>query len=434
MTKTSFIKYLNHLSEIKNSRDIFGKCNAVSLGVFCPTFGVSVCAPLIDDAAVMVVGTPECLWYAKNSCVHHCNVKNYDKFYCCALDERDIVFGDNGGICKAICKIADDTDINCIFLASTCVPEIIGEDIEAIASEAEKKSGVAVLPVRIAHYDHQCIEFGVAISRTLEALGRLMTPQKKHPNKVNLLGRTFHSGQNNSLEDSELVRLLKKYGIEINLILPEKCTTRKIAKAPQSALNIITDATGYDLAVYMYHQFDIPYVHFEPSLSLDDIDQSYKKIQSELDLDMTTDLYKLKNDTKNAVAAARAVLAGKTFINGGRPPDAFEAASFLAELGMKPLLINGYRVYKNSSKYIEEILAKGNDPLVNYVANPDATFPLISALAPDLCISHGEQELFLKMGIKHLELLIPAKMRGYEGINHTLTKLNEIFHDVTQQK
>ena len=427
--KNTFVKRLKRLSEIKKSSDIFGECSAVSMGVFCPTFGVSVCAPLIQDAAVIVVGTPECLWYAKNSCIYHSNDPAFDRFYCCALDDHDIVFGDNGSIRRAICKVAVEVPVNCIILASTCIPEIIGEDMNSIAREAEEEAGIPVLPIRIAHYDHKCSEFGVAISRTLETLGRLMVPQKVQPRTVNLLGRNFHSAMEGSLLDSELVRLLHQKGVHINLMLPDKCVTSEIAAAPLAALNIVTNAVGEDLAEYMFRQFDTPYVHFEPSLDLDYIAEGYAKIQASLGLNMQKDLSRLKAGTELAVSNSRAVLEGKSFINGGRPPDAFEAACFLAELGLKPLLINAYRVYESSGKAIEKILAKGWDPYVNYVANPEAVFRMIPELRPDLFVSHGNPEIFQQMGIKHLEMLIPPGKLGYEAVSYALGALDRTLNN-----
>lgn len=62
---------LNRLSEISTNKDIYGESAAISCGVFCPTFGVAVAAPLIREAAVLVIGTAECTWYARNSCIYH---------------------------------------------------------------------------------------------------------------------------------------------------------------------------------------------------------------------------------------------------------------------------------------------------------------------------------------------------------------------------
>jgi Nitrogenase molybdenum-iron protein, alpha and beta chains len=415
-----FAKRLKHLSEIKKSSDIFGECSAVSCGVFCPTFGISVCAPLIQDAAVIVVGTPECVWYAKNSCIYHSNDPAYDRFYCCAMDNHDIVFGDSGGIRSAISEVAGDASVNCIILASTCIPEIIGDDMDSIARESEEETGIPVLPVHIAHYDHKCNEFGVAISRTLEALGRLMEPQEVQPMTVNLLGRHFHSSMDGSLQDSELVGLLEKYGASINLMLPDKCSTAAISSAPLAAMNIVTNAVGKDLAEYMRQRFGTPYVFFEPSLNLDYISKGYAKIQECLGINMEKDLSGLKAGAESVINNSRAVLDGKSFINGGRPPDAFEAACFLSELGMKPLLINAYRVYESSAETIEKILARGWNPYINYVANPEAAFRLIPELLPDLFVGHGNAELLKQMGIKHIEMLLPPGKLGYEAVIYVL--------------
>lgn len=417
---------LKRLSEIQSSKDIFGDCSAISCGVFCPTFGVSVCAPLIQDGAVLIVGTPECTWYAKNSSIYHAIDPGWDRFYCCAMEEQDITFGENGAIVKAICDIAAEPDIHCIFLASTCVPEIIGDDLEAIAKAGEKLSGIPVLPVRIAHYDHKCNEFGVAVSRTLESLGSLMEAQPKQPKTVNLLGRNFHSAVDGSLRDTELVKLLQTHGIAIQRILPDRCSTSELKKAPSVALNIVTNEVGRELAYYMEKHFGIPYVLFEPSFDLDYIRAGYDKLQKCLGISMEQELCGRKREAKAAIHNGRRLLQGKSFINGGRPPDAFEAAEFLAEMGMKPLLIHAYRLCENSSKRIEKILQRGWNPYVNYVANPEGAAALTEELAPDIYIGHGDAERLIDRGIKQIEMLLPPGKLGYEAIVYAVSALTGV--------
>lgn len=419
--------YLKKLSDIKKNKDIFGECSAISCGVFCPTFGIAVCGPLIQDGAVLVVGTPECTWYAKNSSIYHSKDPGYDRFYCCAMEDHDITFGDSGNIREALCKIGEDSSIKCIILASTCIPEIIGDDMESIAKEAEEAMGIPVLLVHIAHYDHKCSEFGVAISRTLEAMGRLMEPQQVKPMTVNLLGRNFHSAMDGSLYDTEMVKLLHKYNVSINLIMPDKCYTDEISKAPLAALNIVTNEVGRDVAQYMERRFGTPYVLFEPSLNIEYIQEGYTKIQQYLGINMGEELSRINFATKKAIDEGRKILEGKSFINGGRPPDAFEMASFLSEMGMKPLLINAYRVYESSRKAIESILKKGWDPYVNYVANPEAIVSMISELSPDIFLGHGKVEYFKRMEIKHIEMLLPPGRLGYEAVTYALSVITEVL-------
>ena len=414
---------LKRLSDIKKTKDIFGECSAISCGVFCPTFGIAVCGPLIQDGAVLVVGTPECTWYAKNSSIYHSENPGYDRFYCYAMEDHDITFGDSGNIKEAICKIGEDSSIKCIILASTCIPEIIGDDMKSIAKEAEETIGIPVILVHIAHYDHKCNEFGVAISRTLEAMGRLMEPQQVKPMTVNLLGRNFHSSMEGSLYDTEMVKLLQKYNVNINLIMPDKCYTNEISKAPLAALNIVTNEVGRDIARYMERRFGTPYVLFEPSLNINYICEGYTKIQEYLGIDMEEELSTINFVAKEMMDEGGKILQGKSFINGGRPPDAFEVASFLCQRGMKPLLINAYRVYESSKTHIEIILEKGWNPYVNYIANPEATATLISELSPDIFFGHGNVEYLKRMGIKHIEMIVPPGRLGYETVVYAISAI-----------
>ena len=414
------LKVLNRLSAIKQNRDVFGSCFAISEGAYCPAFGIAVSATLVEDAAVVIVGTPECAWYIKNIGLHHSLEPAYDRFYLCTLDQHDITFGEGDGISQAICEVAQDTGANCIVLASTCVPEVIGIDIDAIAVEAGQIADIRVLPVHIAHYDHNCYALGNGVSRTLEAFGTLMSPQPVNPLSVNLLGRYSSPANEGTPEDTELVSLLEKHGCTINLSLPGKYTTEEIIQAPRATLNIVTSEAGKDLAEFMEAQFDTPFVTFESFLDIDYIDKSYQQIQSILGIKMQEVLAVCRNKALKAMEEAVPVLEGKTFMNGSHVSYAIEMIGFLTKMGMEPLLVNAYRLTEQSNEAIEAVLSKGLDPYVNYSLNLEAVAELIAVLSPDIFIGVGDFEHLNHLGIPYVERLAPAGKLGYETIVHAL--------------
>lgn len=407
---------LNRLSEISTNKDIYGESAAISCGVFCPAFGVAVAAPLIREAAVLVIGTAECTWYARNSCIYHSEEPGDARFYAGVFEDTDIIFGSRDGIRTALLEIAKDPQIRCIFLVSTCIPEIIGEDLEAIGQAAERECGIPILPIHVAHYDRNCNEFGVAVSQTMKAMVRLMKPQTVKPGKVNLLGRNFHGGTEGSLKDSELLRLLNEHGVVLNRIIPEPGSIENLERAPEAALNIVTNEVGRELAIAMESQFGTPYVFFEPSFELDKIRSGYQQLAGYLAIPIQEVIEKAHQNALLQLQAARQELAGKTFVIGGRPPDAIEAAAFLTAQGMVPQLINAYRLTDNSREQIDRILDQGWDPYVNYVANPGAAVSLLPELLPDVYIGFGPVGYLKQLGIRHLERLLPPGKIGFEAI------------------
>lgn len=416
---------LNHLSEIKKNSDIFGDCNAISGGIFCPTYGIVLCATQIKDVAVIVIGTPECTWYAKNACVNYCDALAYDRFYSCVMDDNDITFGDSEGIKEAIYEVSKDKSINCIIITTTCIPELIGCDLDGIAMEAEQETNIPIIPIHIAHYDHKCYEFGIAISNVLEGLGRIMEPHKLIPKTINILGKVIscdksYLSMNALFKDTELVSLLRKHGCSINLILPSECSTEEIKSAPSAALNIVTSFVGEKIAEYMNNEFGTPYVLFKPSLDIDYISEGYSKIQDYIGINMEKDVSMLKKEVEIAIEKSKIFLEGKSFVNGGRPPDSIEVASFLVDMGMEPLLINTARLSETSEKYVSNILNKGWNPYINYVANPDVLFSLLSKYSPDIFIGPICSEYLDDFGIKYAENFAPQGKLGYEVVKNAL--------------
>lgn len=414
MTYEEAVKRIYHLSQITKNQDIYGTCKAIAGGIFCPAHGVAFAAPYIRDAAIVVVGMAECTWYAKNTGVYYAQHTADERFYSCVLEEEDIAFGFGEQLVGQIAQVVEQTHCACVILASTCIPEIIGEDIEQAALQAEQQCGCPVLLVHTSHFDYKCYEYEIAVERLLLSLGKLMRPQPIKPGSVNYLGVELHF-QHQQAAENELTRLLKEHGVSTNLILLNSCTTEEIKKAPAAQLNIVTHRVGLPLAKWMEQAFHTPYTVLEPSWDLAAISQAYEKMEQALRLRMPQ-WRDYKGEALEAIEKARPICCGKTVINGGRPPDAIETTAFLVSLGMHPLLINAARIYPTTAQAIAQIEAAGFDPYVNYVANHHITQAFMSRQLPDLYIGHGSSLWVKKFPCARLDTVKPENTMGFEAV------------------
>ena len=63
------------------------------------------------------------------------------------INELDVIYGGEKRLFKAIKEIIEKYDPPAVFVYQTCVPALIGDDIEAVCKRATEKFGKPVIPV-----------------------------------------------------------------------------------------------------------------------------------------------------------------------------------------------------------------------------------------------------------------------------------------------
>ncbi len=114
----------------------------------CVYCGARVVLNPITDAAHIVHGPIGCAsytWDIRGSLSSGSEM--YRMSFSTDLREHDIIFGGEKKLEAAIDEIVAKEDPNAVFIYSTCVVGVIGDDVKAIAKRAEAKHGIRVIPV-----------------------------------------------------------------------------------------------------------------------------------------------------------------------------------------------------------------------------------------------------------------------------------------------
>ena len=267
---------LNRLSEINNDKDITSLSHAIFPGTHCPLFGVALTASYINNLALVVVGTSECTYYTKNFAYHRQHGR--DKVYSLALDEKDVVFGAQNKVEKAIKDIIQIENPEAIMIVTTCVPELIGEDYSSIEFSLQNEIDIPVFVVNTEHF--KCNSHIPGMSRALKSLSSVME-NSKVKDGVNILG---HRQKN--VENTELVKILNENNVKINTVIPSKCSIDDIKSCTKSKLNIVTDMIALDLAETMKSKFDMDYIYFDKHMDKSTIKENYKKLSKILNINI----------------------------------------------------------------------------------------------------------------------------------------------------
>ena len=402
------------LNGVNGNEDIKSLSYAIFPGTHCPLFGVAMIASFIEDLVVLVAGTQECTYYVKDFAYQRQNGK--DNFYSVVTNKHDITFGCERKIKDVITEIDKKFKPKAIMIVSTCVLELIGEDFKALARSIENEINAKILVVPTEHF--KCNSHIPGMERALEELTVLMEKCKVEENSVNILGHRQHG-----IENTELMKLLISEGININSVMPSKCTIEQLKTAPKAKLNIVTDFVALPMAKKMESKFGIPYVYFDKHLSLERIKNSYEKIEEILSINLLDKLIDKEKELISLIEKAREILKGKTFIYGNTPMMALEVSSFLCELGLKPVLIQIRELYENDEIYIDEIKKYKFNPYISKIANIAPMQYVYDELKPNFYLGHENPMNLAKRNIVQVTLDEVTKKLGYEIPIDTINKI-----------
>lgn len=169
------LKHLKHLSSVKTNAGVKFLTPAAFPGNHCPMHTALALSSRVKGMSTLVVGTPECGTYSRNI-VSGIKSEEGELHWTYILDSNEVVFGCRRGLIRTI-KEMDKSGAKAIMIILTCVPEIIGEDIEGIVHEMQPEVSAQLTFVLMAHF--KCNSYPSGYWKTLVAFGNLMKKGKK---------------------------------------------------------------------------------------------------------------------------------------------------------------------------------------------------------------------------------------------------------------
>lgn len=410
------LKRLKPLSSIESIKDIPQLTQALFPGTHCPLMGAAMAVGGIKGALLVVVGTDECSYYTKSMTLHS---KNFGgpggRCVSVVLDGHDVTFGSAQKMHRAFKELMAEYKPECVFLVTTCVVEIIGDDYDAIAAELSAEYGVPVLSVHTEHF--KCEDHLPGLERTITACLDMMEPRPKG-DTVNVLGQRM-----GEFKTTELYKMLVKSGVTVGMQLPCGTMVDEIKNAAAARVNIVVNDIALPLAQKMQSRFGVPYVHFNKFVYPDKIYESYQKLFAYLSVPLPDEAAAKYEEAKQCAADAGKELAGVSYIYGNTPYYCFELNSFLAELGMVPQVIQTNRFSADDAVYAAQLL-KHCDPLVCKAANIAPLQYVYDELHPYIYMGHEFGARLRKKGIAVLHSDAAGGMLGFEVTIYLLKQLS----------
>ena len=400
------LQKMKRLSQVGNMKQVKPLSYALFPGYHCPLMGAMLTIKEIDHSVMVVIGPDECAYYTKMATYGGTMKAEGCEIVSGVLNQHDVTFGCQEKMDEAFEELMEEYQPEAVFLVTTCVVEVIGDDIDAMAQNYESQYGIPVVVVHAENFktdDHL-----PGIEHTLDGSIELMEPQEVN-GCVNVLGLRL-----GDFTRTETYRFLKESGVRIGLMLPGKTSAEQIRTAPGAGCNIVVHPVGLPLAKEMEKKFGTPYVVFERYADPDRIYDCYKKLYEILGKEVPAEIERFHTAMTERIAQAKPILEGKNYISGNTALCNYELHSFLADrLGVTPLLLQISDLDEDSDKFREKLL-EICDPYVTRSANLMAMKYIYPVLHPDYNIGAGNAMEMRKNGISTVRMMKAYHTLGFE--------------------
>ncbi len=172
------------------------------------------------------------------------------------LQERDVIFGGEKKLYRALRELIDRHHPKAAFVYSTCIVGLIGDDLEGICKKASKKTGIPVLPVQSEGFKgNKRAGYHAACQAMFRLVGTGDTTgiSKK---SINILGDFNLAGEIWIIRD-----YFKRMGIEVVANITGDGRVGDLQKAHGAALNVVQcSGATMDLALMMEEVYGIPHI------------------------------------------------------------------------------------------------------------------------------------------------------------------------------
>lgn len=427
MDGKEIIARLKRLDEVETTKDIKQLTAALYPGAHCPLMGAMMAIGGIQDAIMVILGTDECAYYTKKATIGGFSFKGIDnRCFSVVLNQHDVTFGCKNKLYEAFEELMQEVSAKVIFLVTTCVLEVTGDDVDSMAEELQKKYRVAVLPVHTEHFKTANHLPGVR-DTILACVPLIEAVPKEQVNKkrVNIIGQRM-----GRIEETQLYSQLKKNGIEIGMMLPGGAGVEDIRNGATAGVNIVVNELGLPFAEEMKKRFHTPYVMFDKFVAPEYILNAYRELFGYLEIGMTDDLEEMYLEAVNCIEQARKELKGMKYIYGNTALSCFEYNVFLVSVGMEPLLIQCNDFPGRENVFVQEILKKYN-PYVTKTANIAPLQYVYDELKPNLYFGH---EYASRLREKGISLVHDNNLSSMLGFEVTVTVVEELIRASREAK
>ncbi|GHU41734.1 oxidoreductase nitrogenase component 1 [Clostridia bacterium] len=361
------------------------------------------------------------------------------------LKESDVVSGGEGKLKRAI--LAADTRYrpDAIVVVSTCIPGIIGDDIDGVVNELQEATSATLLPIHCEGFKTKIMAsaydaiFHSFLRNVVDGVDEtefsvydndaaLAKEKIRRSRLVNLLNVSSMTGP----DQQELTRLLNKLGLEVNM-LPCDAHPDAFRLAPFAALSIGVCPTHDDyFMTYLEEKFGVPFVGGQMPIGIENTSIWLRQIAEKLGLSEAAERI-IKSETEELNQALKPLLphlTGKSAMLSAGEIRTFATAVLLQEFGMEILAVRPYHYDEFGGVEVEKLEKVNPGIRVNVAtAQPFEAVNILKRAKPDLYIGHNSDNVWAaKCGVPVLPIYGTNSIySGYAGAYDIARRIKRHF-------
>jgi nitrogenase molybdenum-cofactor synthesis protein NifE len=402
----------------------------------CAFDGAKIALQPITDVAHLVHGPIACegnSW--DNRGAKSSGSRLYRTGFTTDINENDVVFGAEKRLYKAIKEIIEKYDPPAVFVYQTCIPAMIGDDINAVCKAASQKFGKPVVPVMSPGFvGSKNLGNKLAGEALLDYVIGTEEPDYTTPYDINIIGEYNLSG-----ELWQVKPLLDELGVRVLACISGDARYHDVASSHRAkAAMMVCSKAMINIARKMEERYDIPF--FEGSFyGIEDMSDSLRQMAKLLvergapaDLVDRTEVVVRREETRvwKLLEPYKARLAGKRvlLITGG--VKSWSVVAALQEVGLDIVGTSVKKSTKEDKDRIKEIM--GDDAHMVDDMTPREMYKMLKESRADIMLSGGRTQysaLKAKMPWLDINQERHHAYAGYEGMIELVREIDKALYN-----
>jgi len=402
----------------------------------CAFDGAKIALQPITDVAHLVHGPIACegnSW--DNRGAKSSGSQLYRTSFTTDINESDVVFGGEKRLYRSIKEIIEKYDPPAVFVYQTCVPAMIGDDIDAVCKAAREKFGTPIIPINSPGFvGPKNLGNKLAGEAILDHVIGTEEPDYTTPYDINIIGEYNLAG-----ELWQVKPLLDELGIRILSCISGDARYREVAYSHRArAAMMVCSKAMINVARKMEERYGIPF--FEGSFyGIGDMSDSLREIARLLvergapdELLVRVEAVIAREEAKAwaAIAPYEPRFAGKKvlLITGG--VKSWSVVAALQEAGLEIVGTSIKKSTREDKERIKELM--GQDAHMLDDMSPREMYKMLKDARADIMLSGGRSQFVaLKASMPWLDINQERHhaYAGYVGMVELVKEIDKALYN-----
>ncbi len=365
------------------------------------------------------------------------------------LDENDVISGGIDKLREAVLYAEKEYRPDAIIVGNTCVPGIIGDDIDGLLDELGGQLVAKIVPVHCEGFKTKFVATGYdsayhgVLRKLVDPVGtydRVLPDDAQNENLRNIdnkIVNLLNVGSTSRGDEVELARLLTAIGLEVR-VLPLYSSMEEISRMGEAALNVSICPTHDDYLVgHLKERFGTEYMIDTLPIGIKNTNQWLREIakffhlEAEVEKLITIETAQLEE----ALEPFKQNLKGKRLYIGGGESRIFTTGEFYQSLGMTVIGLKPHNFDRFAVPMIDDI--EDQDAVIHVApGQPAEELVLLKKLKPDIYVGHaGANAWVTKLGIPTIPLYGQSiNYIGYSGAFELARKVDKQLKNTSFSK